>query len=156
MQDVFINSANFDSIVAQAEDDFPYETCGFVIGDDRIEEVRPILNIQNRKHSEDPASFPRDARTAYLMEPKQHLTVMREIDQRKLRLKIVYHSHPEHDAYFSPTDRAQACTFDPAEPDYPDTAYVVISVMAGKFNRAAAYVWDTGSKQFVETFLRRP
>ena len=155
MKDLLINSANFDLIVAQAEGDFPYETCGLVIGDDRIEEVRPILNVQNRKHSEDPASFPRDARTAYLMEPKQHLAVMREIDQRKLTLKIVYHSHPDHEAYFSPTDRAQACTLDPAEPDYPDTAYVVISVMAGRFSRAAAFAWDTASKQFVETTLRR-
>lgn len=155
MKEVSISAANFDLIVLQAEGDFPYETCGFVIGDDRIEEVRPILNIQNRKHSEEPAAFPRDARTAYLMEPKQHLAVMREIDQRKLELKIVYHSHPDHEAHFSPTDRAQACTFDPAEPDYPDTAYVVISVIAGRFNGAAAFVWDTATKQFVETALRR-
>jgi proteasome lid subunit RPN8/RPN11 len=155
MKDVSIKSANFAAIVAQAERDFPYETCGFILTNDRIEEVRPIINIQNQKHREDPASFPRDARTAYLMEPKQHLAVMREIDQRKLALKIVYHSHPDHEAYFSPTDRAQACTFDSTEPDYPDTAYVVISVLAGKFKRAAAFVWDTASKQFVETALRR-
>jgi proteasome lid subunit RPN8/RPN11 len=155
MKDVSISSANFAAIVAQAERDFPYETCGFIIGNDRIEEVRPILNVQNQRHGEDPASFPRDARTAFLMEPKQHLAVMREIDQRKLALKVVYHSHPDHEAYFSPTDRAQACTFDSAEPDYPDTAYVVISVWSGRFNRAAAFVWDTASKQFAETALRR-
>jgi len=146
-----IKAASLDAIVAQAEREFPYECCGFIIGDDRAEEVRPVTNIQNRKHAEDPDAFPRDARTAFLMEPKEHLAVLNEIDSRKLTLKIVYHSHPDHDAYFSPTDRAQACSFDPSEPDYPDTAYLVLSIRGGKFARAAGFVWDAATKDFVET-----
>jgi [CysO sulfur-carrier protein]-S-L-cysteine hydrolase len=149
-----ISRSNMDLIVAQAEREFPYECCGFIIGsssgDDSIEDVRPIVNIQNAQHAKDPSGFPRDARTAFLMDPKEHLAVMREIDDRKLALKIVYHSHPDHEAYFSPTDRRQACSFDPDYPDYPETAYVVLSIMAGKFHRAAAFVWDSGKKEFVE------
>lgn len=148
-----IGRATFDAIIAQAEREFPFECCGFIVGDDSVEEVRPIANIQNRMHSSDPAGFPRDARTAFLMEPKEHLAVMNEIDRRKLELRIVYHSHPDHDAYFSPTDRAQACSFDPEEPDYPDIVYIVMSVRAGKFARAAAFAWDAGKKDFVETPL---
>jgi proteasome lid subunit RPN8/RPN11 len=68
-------------------------------------------------------------------------------------LKIVYHSHPDHDAYFSATDRAQACSFDPSEPDYPDTAHLVISVRDGKFARAAAFAWDSEHREFVEAQL---
>jgi [CysO sulfur-carrier protein]-S-L-cysteine hydrolase len=143
-----------DAIITQAEREFPDECCGFIIGDACVEEVRPIANIQNRKHAGDPAAFPRDARTAFLMEPKEHLAVMNELDRRKLELRIVYHSHPDHDAYFSATDRAQACSFDPEFPDYPDTAYVVMSVKSGKFARAAAFVWDSTKKEFVETDLR--
>ena len=153
MTNVILSRATMDAIVAQAEREFPSECCGFVIGDGGAEEVRPITNIQNRKHAEDPAAFPRDARTAFLMEPKEHLAVLDEIDRRKLKLKVVYHSHPDHDAYFSPTDRAQACSFDPNEPDYPDTAYVVMSIMGGKFVRAAAFVWDASRKEFAETTL---
>ena len=149
-----IRRANLEAIVAQGEHEFPSECCGFVIGDSSIEEVRPVANIQDRKHAEDPAAFPRDARTAFLMEPKEHLAVMNEIDRRKLELRIVYHSHPDHDAYFSATDRAQACSFDPEFPDYPDTAYVVMSIRGGKFTRAAAFVWDPAKKEFVETELR--
>jgi proteasome lid subunit RPN8/RPN11 len=148
-----IRRASFDAIVAQAEREFPHECCGFIIGDTATEEVRPIANIQNRKHAEDPAAFPRDARTAFLMEPKEHLAVLDELDRRKLALRVVYHSHPDHDAYFSATDRAQACSFDPDEPDYPDTAYIVMSVRGGKFVRAAAFVWDTAKKEFAETAL---
>jgi [CysO sulfur-carrier protein]-S-L-cysteine hydrolase len=153
LKGVSLSRAAMDTIVAQAEREFPHECCGFVIGDDAADEVRPIANIQNRMHAADPAAHPRDARTAFLMEPKEHLAVLNEVDRRKLKLKIVYHSHPDHDAYFSPTDRAQACLFDPAEPDYPDTAHIVMSIRSGKFVRAAVFVWDATRKEFVETSL---
>jgi len=148
-----ISRGSFDQIVAQAEREFPYECCGFIIGDATIEEVRPVRNIQDQKHAEDPADFTRDARTAFLMDPKDHLAVLKEIDRRRLALKVVYHSHPDHDAYFSATDRAQACSFDPSEPDYPETRYIVMSVRGGKFVRAAAFVWDAARREFVETTL---
>jgi proteasome lid subunit RPN8/RPN11 len=152
MKSASIRRASVDAIVAQGEREFPFECCGFIIGDNKnaVEEVRPIANVQNAMHAKDPDAFPRDARTAFLMEPKEHLAVMNEVDDRKLELRVVYHSHPDHDAYFSATDRAQACSFDPTEPDYPDTVYIVMSIRAGKFARAAAFAWDSGKKEFAE------
>lgn len=149
-----IKRASLEQIVAQAEREFPLECCGLIIGDSATEEVRPIANIQNQKHAESPTVFVRDARTAFLMDPQAHLAVMNEIDRRKLELTAVYHSHPDHDAYFSPTDRAQACSFDPAEPDYPGTVYIVLSVRSGKFARAAAFAWDAQRNDFAETELQ--
>ena|SRR5438876_8705526 len=154
MNPATIMRSSFAQMAAQAEREFPNECCGFLIEGAAGEEVRPIRNIQNEKHAEDPAHFTRDARTAFQMDPRHHLAVLKEIDQRKLRLKVIYHSHPDHDAYFSATDRAQACSFDPSEPDYPDTIQIVISVRAGKFVRAAAFVWDAERKDFVETELK--
>ena len=148
-----ITRASLDAIIAQAEREFPDECCGLIIGDGASEEVRPITNIQNQQHAADPGRFTRDARTAFLMDPKEHLAVLNEIDRRKLTLRVVYHSHPEHDAYFSATDRAQACSFDPSEPDYPDTVHIVMSVRAGKFVRAAAFGWDFRTKDFTEVEL---
>jgi proteasome lid subunit RPN8/RPN11 len=158
MSNAIITRPNLNAIVAQAEREFPYECCGFIIGnssvgDGAVEEVRPITNIQNQKHAENPTAFTRDARTAFLMDPKEHLAVLNEIDRRKLKLLVVYHSHPDHDAYFSATDRAQACSFDPAEPDYPDTIYIVMSVRDRKFVRAAAFGWDSAAKEFAEVGL---
>jgi [CysO sulfur-carrier protein]-S-L-cysteine hydrolase len=153
MKSAAITSNSFALIVAQAERQFPFECCGFIIGDAAVEEVRPIRNIQNEKHATDPATFPRDARTAYLMDPKEQLQVLKEIDQRGLQLNAIYHSHPDHDAYFSATDRARACSFDPSEPDYPDACYIVISVHGGRFSRAAVFVWDADQKDFVEADL---
>lgn len=149
-----VNRVTFDSIVAQAEREYPNECCGFIIGDSTSKEFRPIRNIQNEKHAENSSALPRDARTAFLMEPKEHLAVLNEVDRRALKLIAVYHSHPDHDAYFSATDRAQACLFDPAEPDYPDTYHVVISVRGGKFVRAAAFAWDASLKDFAEVPLQ--
>ncbi len=154
MEPVTLRRTSFEQIVAQAEREFPFECCGFIIGDSSAEEVRPITNIQNRKHAEEPDAFPRDARTAFLMEPGEHLAVLQEVDRRRLALRAVYHSHPDHDAYFSATDRAQACSFDPGEPDYPDTVHIVISVRAGKFARAAVFRWDPARKDFVEAELK--
>jgi proteasome lid subunit RPN8/RPN11 len=153
MEKAIIKRGTLDTIVAQAEREFPYECCGFIIGDGAIEEVRPIANIQNQKHAENPAAFPRDARTAFLMDPKEHLAVLNEIDRSKLKLLVVYHSHPDHDAYFSATDRAQACSFDPDEPDYPETIYIVMSIRDAKFARAAAFGWDAAARQFAEIAL---
>jgi len=153
MTDASIRRASMDAMIAHAEREFPFECCGFIIGDATTEEVLPIANIQNRKHAEDPAAFARDARTAFLMEPREHLAVMNEVDRRRLGLRAVYHSHPDHDAYFSATDRAAACSFDPSEPDYPETIYVVLSVRAGKFVRAAAFAWDPEKKEFSEINL---
>ena len=153
MQTVVISRLAFETMTAQAEREFPFECCGFIIGD-ASDEVRPIRNIQNEKHAADPATFQRDARTAYLMDTKEQLAVLQEIDRRKLKLKAVYHSHPDHEAYFSATDRAQACSFDPIEPDYPETAYIVMSVRGGKLAAAAAFVWEKEQKDFVEAELR--
>jgi proteasome lid subunit RPN8/RPN11 len=162
MDDPKLTRAALDLIIAQAERDFPNETCGFIIGPKKAseaahldgQEVRPITNIQNAKHAEDPQRFARDARTAFLMNPKEHLAVLNEVDRRKLSLIAVYHSHPDHDAYFSATDRAQACLFDPEEPDYPETFHIVLSVRGGRFIRAAAFVWDAAVKDFVERELK--
>ena len=153
MKTASIQRASMDAIVAQAEREFPFECCGFIIGDNetRSRKCGRSPTSRTRCTPKIAAAFPRDARTAFLMEPKEHLAVMNEVDRRKLAIRVVYHSHPDHDAYFSATDRAQACSFDPSEPDYPDTVYIVLSIRAGKFARAAAFAWDSEKKEFAET-----
>ncbi|SRR5579875_397017 len=152
---VIIQEDTFKRMVDHAERSYPYECCGVVLGIGPEEQLRPIRNIQNEKHAESPEEFPRDARTAYLMHPADFRAALEEAATRKLPLSVIYHSHPDHDAYFSPTDRAAACLFDPNEADYPDTAQIVISVKSGRFADAAAFVWDPIVKDFVRTELIR-
>ena len=42
MKPVTIRKANFDRIVAQAEREFPFESCGFIIGNDAIEDADAV------------------------------------------------------------------------------------------------------------------
>ena len=126
----------------------PEECCGIVLADGERELVRPIPNVQNRLHAEDPARHPRDATTAYFMEPKALYAALDESEKQKRPIRVFYHSHPEHGAYFSDEDKARALAWD--EPAYPGAAYVVVSVYAREVKDRRAYVWDEATRDFVE------
>ncbi len=131
-----------------ARETFPEECCGAILRIDGHEEVCRITNIQNTMHAKDPQTYPREATTAYLMEPKELLDVLKAVDAGA-ELTAFYHSHPNHDAYFSTEDKAQAMFGD--EPSYPDTAYLVVSIDAREVRTMRAFGWDATSQDFVET-----
>jgi proteasome lid subunit RPN8/RPN11 len=148
---IHVQPQTWDAICRHAQETFPEECCGAILEGRGDEEVHRITNIQNAMHAKDPQSYPRDATIAYFMNPKELLAVIREADSGKATLKAFYHSHPNHDAYFSAEDRARAMFVD--EPSYPDAAYLVISIYDGEVRVIRAYVWDGTSKDFVETPL---
>lgn len=149
-----LNETAFASVTAHAVETYPEECCGVVLAGGGCDEVHPLENIQNRLHKKDPRTFPRDARTAYTIDHQVLESVLAEAAGKGLTFKAVYHSHPDHDAYFSPEDKDFATPF--GEPTYPDVAQVVISVMGGKVERVAVFVWDPQAEafgDFVETGL---
>ena len=109
--------------------------------------VRQVANIANREPQEDPGGVPRDARTAYKMDPLEQLGVLREADATGCEVVFFYHSHPDHEAYFSAMDRERALLPD-GEPIWPGAAYLVVSVMGGRAGSAATYGWDSRSRDF--------
>ncbi len=149
---IHLSAKTWDALCEHAQEIFPDECCGAILVTNDREEVRRIANIQNAMHAKDPQQFPRDATIAYFMEPKELLAVNKEFDSGKAALKAFYHSHPNHDAYFSAEDKRQALFGD--EPAYPDTAYVVISVYDRQVRTIKAFQWDEVAKDFVETELR--
>jgi adenylyltransferase/sulfurtransferase len=149
--DVRISKASFDEISAHARETYPDECCGFIVERDGKEEVVRVANVQNEMHGKDPEQFPRTARTAYTM-GADAVPVLLAVDRGSLRLRAFYHSHPEHDAYFSAEDRKQAFgSWD--EPSYPDAAQIVISVYDRTVKAAAAFVWDEQARDFVAAEL---
>ena len=134
---------------AHAKEEFPNECCGAILTDGVQEFVRRCQNIQNERHAEDPATYPRDARTAYLMDPNDVIRVHKEVDTEDRKIKVFYHSHPDEDAYFSEKDKADA-TQPWGTPNYPDATYVVISLYDRQINVARAYSWDDATEDFVE------
>jgi proteasome lid subunit RPN8/RPN11 len=148
---IHLRPQTWDAICLHAQESFPEECCGVILIREGAEEVHRITNVQNAMHAKDPQSYPRDATIAYFMEPKELLAVLREVDSGKAILKAFYHSHPNHDAYFSAEDKARAMFGD--EPSYPDAVYVVISIYDRVVQAIRAYIWEEGKKDFVETDL---
>jgi len=106
----------------------------------------PCRNIQDELNRKDPARHPRNARTAYYIDPRDLLTIGRR-EAEGFRVATIYHSHIDTGAYFSETDKRNALVN--GEPAYPDAIYVVVSVMAGRFDGANAFAWDAARRDFL-------
>lgn len=134
----------------QAETEYPAECCGVLMTRATDEPRRlfvPCRNVQNELHAKDPERHPRDARTAYFIDPKDLLAIGRREGQG-YGVEVIYHSHIDAGAYFSATDKQNALMN--GQPAYPEAVYVVVSVMAGKVADARAFRWHAGSRDFVE------
>jgi len=145
-------------IVRQAEAGYPEEICGMIVGQRGAPEtyrVRQVTNVANREPQEDPSGVPRDARTAYKMDPLEQLRTLREVDEHGWEVAAFYHSHPDHDAYFSRMDRERALAPD-GEPIWPGATYLVVSVMGGRAWGAASYRWDPRQREFIEIRVKLP
>ena len=110
----------------------------------------PCRNIQNELHAKDPVRHPRDARTAYYIDPKDLLAIGRR-EAEGYRVATIYHSHIDTGAYFSDTDKRNALV--DGEPAYPDAVYVVVSVLRGPVADAAAFGGTSAARDFVATEL---
>ena len=135
-----------DAIQRQAVDEYPHESCGVIVvrgGERRLLRCR---NVQNDLHARDPERHPRDARTAYYIDP-QDLLKLGHLEEEGFGVAVIYHSHVDAGAYFSETDRRQALVG--GEPAYPDAVYVVTSVVGGAVAAAAAFQWSAAARDFV-------
>jgi proteasome lid subunit RPN8/RPN11 len=136
-------------IKGQAEAEYPAECCGVLLlrGTDPAERLLlPCRNIQDQLHARDPATHPRDSRTAYFIDPKDLLTIGRR-EGEGYRVAVIYHSHIDAGAYFSATDKRNALI--DGEPSYPGAVYVVLSVIEGRVADAQAFVWDAAARDFL-------
>ena len=151
-------ASQLTEIVRQAETGYPEEICGIVIGKPGVPatyQVRQVRNIANQDRQRDPAGFERDARTAYRMDDREVLRVLREADDAGGDVVTFYHSHPDHDAYFSRMDRDRALRAD-KEPLWPGANYLVVSVRRGRAVDARYYIWDDARGDFAEVPANLP
>ena len=141
----------WNRIASHAQETFPDECCGVVLSRDRADRVVPLNNIQNTLHDLDPLTYPRTAVIAYAMDSIELDAVVREAEANGERLKAFYHSHPNHEAYFSDEDKVFACPF--GEPTFPDTVQIVVSIYERGVKTAKAFVWSDEKSDFVEVSL---
>jgi [CysO sulfur-carrier protein]-S-L-cysteine hydrolase len=98
----------YRQLVAQAQAAFPIEACGLLAGENgRVRRLYPITNVL---HSP----------SAYLMDARQQVEAMLQMEAHGWELLAIYHSHPHGPAEPSATDIAQAY--------YPDALYLILSL----------------------------
>jgi len=141
-----VTAGELSEIRRHAEAEYPRECCGVVLV--RAPDERRLLrctNVQDAMHARDPVRHPRDARTAYYIDPADRLKMV-QLEREGFRVAVVYHSHVDTGAYFSETDRQIALVGE--EPALPDTTYVVVSVIGGRYADAIAVGWDAATRTF--------
>ncbi|MCY4402410.1 MAG: M67 family metallopeptidase [Candidatus Poribacteria bacterium] len=137
-----------NEICEHAKAEFPEECCGVILYAEQKEFVRPCRNIQNEMHNAEPETYPRDARTAYLMHPDDLIAIHKEAETQHRPIKAFYHSHPNHEVYFSEKDKSDAMIW--GEPAYPGVAYLVISIIDNTIRIIKAFAWDETNSDFIE------
>jgi proteasome lid subunit RPN8/RPN11 len=129
------------------------ESCGFLIGPSkdarRVDGVVPMVNRANALHRLDPESYPRTGRTYFDIDSMKFEREIRKGEREGRPVKVLYHSHLDVGAYFSPTD-AEVAKMGQGEPPW-DLAYLVTSVRGGKVDDRKLFVWDESMRGFVES-----
>ena len=148
-----LTQKGWEEISLHAIETFPEECCGVILHKGKTDDVRRCQNIQNDLHALDSKTYPRNATIAYAMDLKELEFIIHEAETTGAKIKAFYHSHPNHEAYFSQEDRAFATPF--GEPTYPESAQIVISIYDRAVKRISAYVWAREKKDFVEIPVKK-
>ncbi|NPA17011.1 MAG: M67 family metallopeptidase [Aquificae bacterium] len=106
-------------IEKQGEEGYPYEICGFILGEiDYENDLRTAVEVvqvenQNKERAND----------RFEIHPKDYLRVERYADEKGIQIIGIYHTHPDHPDRPSETDLRFA---------QPDMSYIIMSVKNGK------------------------
>jgi len=141
-----LNKTVVEKIYNHALHEYPDECCGIITGTAGYQDVHLCSNIQNRLHTEDPLRYPRDAHTAYTIDRSEFDGIIASARQQGNDVIALYHSHCDHESYFSEEDVAAQTVF--GEPEYPHALHVVVSVMNGRIHDIKCFRWDGGTKVF--------
>ena len=145
---------DFDRICTQALAEYPHECCGLLVEKvpGGVSVAHACTNVQQQRHEEDSKRYPRDARTAYLIDAGEQLSIAEAAEKTGGRVSGCYHSHIDCAAYFSAEDERRTWIFNSREagddPDDPDAMYLVLSVYgaeAGSPRKVQGYkcfAWD--------------
>ncbi len=107
-----ITSKVIEAVIEQAENELPFECCGYLAADGDIVTTHfPLKNIDQ-------------ARDHFNMDPAEQFQAVKAMREAGLKLCAVYHSHPETPA--RPSDEDLKLAYDPT------ISYVIISLAASE------------------------
>lgn len=145
---IIFKSSAFEAMRNEGEKGYPYECCGLLAGKKSVTTpaegeafvVDVIIPMKNMM-----ASAGTDR---YLIDPSERALAEEAISRNGMELIGFYHSHPDHDAYFSQTDLENSEEYQFGTPWLPPTyAYLVLSVKKGKAGDFAAFIIKEGKTE---------
>lgn len=156
-----LSAVEADALRGYAADE---EACGYLTGplSDGLlcDGAERMENVANKLHKMDPQTYFRTARMFFAFNEARFDRAVREGQKAGRPVKVVYHSHLDAGAYFSPTDAAVMSLGEPpAEeggtwkmgpgPAWP-LAFLVTSVQAAGIDEHKLFIWDAAKSAFVE------
>jgi proteasome lid subunit RPN8/RPN11 len=138
-----------EEVYREARQSFPAECCGWLAGPRDATAVAAIRRCVNAQDSgTHPTAADRTAETAYVFTGPDLLALNSSLDGDHPAL-IIYHSHPNGRAYFSPTDRQVAASPWGDGPAYP-VQQLVVGIDEQRVVEAALFAWSDAENGFVE------
>jgi proteasome lid subunit RPN8/RPN11 len=144
-----VSPALLEQVYREARRSFPYECCGWLAGPREgpaVDTLRPCVNAQ--ESGGHPTAAQRGAESAYVLSGPDLLALNRSLESPQ-PARIIYHSHPNGRAYFSPTDRQVARSPWGEGPAYP-VQQLVVGIDAQRVVEAALFAWSDVAGDFVE------
>jgi proteasome lid subunit RPN8/RPN11 len=148
-----LRSEDLERIRRHAEEEYPRECCGVLTaaGAEVLCRPHPCRSLQDRIHAAEPDRHPRDARSAFYLDPRDLVRFLSAAETGGSRIAGLYHSHIDCDAYFSAED-LQGALFD-RQPAYPEAVHLVLSVRRRRLVGQRCFAWDEERGGFVEVGL---
>jgi proteasome lid subunit RPN8/RPN11 len=130
---ITINEDAVRQINDDAKSSFPNECCGFLYGFEEGNKrfITKILRVNNT--SDD------DQRRRFAIKPADYILAENFAEENNLSLLGIYHSHPDHPAIPSETDRLSA---------QPYFSYVIVSIMKGVIGNTTS--WQLNEQRLFE------
>jgi proteasome lid subunit RPN8/RPN11 len=132
-----IPKESLDTMITWVQEGYPFECCGILGGKADKNEVVSVLPAKNLNEDR--------KKDRYLMNPADIVKAEKAFRDSKHDILGYYHSHPDHGAYFSETDRANG---------WPEYFYIVFSVMKGKVEEYKCWRMNKKTEQFEEEEIK--
>ncbi len=128
-----------DDFCLHAEQDYPHECCGFILGNFNGDESKGLEYLPAANTKEE------NRERRFLIDPLAYQQAEDEADQRGLSVISIVHSHPDHPDKPSDFDRDHA---------WPGFSYIIISVQKGKSVSYRSWQLNDDRKFFIEENIK--
>jgi proteasome lid subunit RPN8/RPN11 len=129
------------------------EACGYLEGPASdplaIDRAVELENLANKYHEADPEGHPRTGREYFKINSLKFERAIGEGRKNGRPVKVFFHSHLDCGSYFSAEDAASMTLGGTAGPTF-ELAYLVTAVDKGTVTAHRLFVWDDGTRAFVE------